>query len=224
MSSHETTVDAQLPEAVLVSIFQLLWIHVRLIRSLDAYHRIVSASKPVCSRAWWRAWKVVSCRGRGEAYGLYRTLYKRFSVNGGKDPLCVLATSGSIGKRMRNVKRWRWLTFVCGRTQYLVKSSIAWPGQEKWFLVLKPTQRLERLRALVRDGIHSVFWLPAGGAPAASICSRCKALCFNEWDALMDALLESLDLAGSDVVAAVFLAGACRPVAPMISGGGVSSV
>ena len=97
---------------------------------------------------------------------------------------------------------WRWLTFLCTGTQYLVKSSIAWPGQKKWFLVLTPTQRSERLGPLVRDEIHSVCWLPAGGAPAASFRSRGEALCFNEWDALMDAMLESLNFAGSDVVEA----------------------
>ena len=195
-------VEAQLPEAFLVSVFQLLWINVRLIRSVDAYHTIVTANKPVCSRAWWRVWKEVSRRGRSEAYALYRALYRRFSANGSEDPLFVLATSGSLGKRMRNAERWRWLTFVCARTKYLVKSSIAWPGQEKWFLVLTPTQRSERLGPLVRDEIHSVCWLPAGGAPAASFRSRGEALCFNEWDALMDAMLESLNFACSDVVEA----------------------
>ena len=107
MYLHNTSVEAQFPEAFLVSVLQLLWVHVRLRRSLDAYHKVVTVNKPVCCRAWWSVWKEVSRRGCSEAYALYRQLYKRFSANGSLDPLCFLATSGSLGKRMRNMNRWR---------------------------------------------------------------------------------------------------------------------
>ena len=214
--SSNTTVEAELPEAFLVSVCQLLWIHDRRavwVRGEDPYGTIVTVNKPLCSRAWWRVWKEVSRRGCREAYVVYRAIHKRFSENGAEDPLWFLSTSRSIGKRMRNVKRWRWLTFLCTRTLHLVKSSIAWPEEEEWDLELTPVQRLKRLGALVRHENHSVCWLLAGGAPAACMCSCCKALCLNEWDAAMDAMLESQYAGGSDVVGAFHA----------LEGGGVAS-
>ena len=45
-----------------------------------------------------------ACKAWHMAYAVYMASSKRFSANGSEDPLSVLvATSGSIGKRMRNV-------------------------------------------------------------------------------------------------------------------------
>ena len=205
MYSSNRMAEAELPEAFLVSVCQLLWIHARRavwLRSEDVYDMIVRVNKPMCSRAWWRVWKEVSRRGCSEAYVVYRAIHKRFSANGAEDPLCFFATPRNIGKRVRNVKRWRWFTFLCTRTLHFVKSSIAWQEQEEWDLELTPTQGLERVGALVRHENHSVCWLLAGGAPVACMCSCCKSLCFNEWDAVMDALLERHYVGGSDVAGA----------------------